>query len=142
MYIYIYIYVYWTITRSFRPSGLARTSLWPRLPGRNTQYIYIYIYIYMHIYIYIYIYVYTYMCMYIYIYIHMVYYNSNCSIQDNILCDSTIVCNRMLYWGPREHLRRHADLGPGRRRENMVGVNTVLAESVEFRHGLYKSCGV
>ena len=28
-----------------------------------------------------------------------------------------------------------------RRRENMVGVNMVLAESVKFKHGLYKSCG-
>ena len=29
-----------------------------------------------------------------------------------------------------------------RRRENMVGVNMVLAESVQFKHGLYKSCGI
>ena len=29
-----------------------------------------------------------------------------------------------------------------RRRENMVGVNMVLAESVRFKHGLYKSCGI
>ena len=28
----------------------------------------------------------------------------------------------------------------GRRRENMVGVNMVLAEFVKFKHGLYKSC--
>ena len=28
-----------------------------------------------------------------------------------------------------------------RRRENMVGVNMVLAESVKLKHGLYKSCG-
>ena len=29
-----------------------------------------------------------------------------------------------------------------RPRENMVGVNMVLAESVKFKHGLYKSCGI
>ena len=29
-----------------------------------------------------------------------------------------------------------------RRRENMVGVNRVLAESVKFKHGLYKSYGI
>ena len=29
-----------------------------------------------------------------------------------------------------------------RRRENMVGVNMVLAEFVKFKHGLYKSCGI
>ena len=29
-----------------------------------------------------------------------------------------------------------------RRRENMVGVNMVLAESVKFKHGLHKSCGM
>ena len=29
-----------------------------------------------------------------------------------------------------------------RRRENMVGVNMVLAEFVKFEHGLYKSCGI
>ena len=29
-----------------------------------------------------------------------------------------------------------------RRRENMVGVNVVLAEIVKFKHGLYKSCGI
>ena len=29
-----------------------------------------------------------------------------------------------------------------RRRENMVGVNMVLAEFVRFKHGLYKSCGI
>ena len=29
-----------------------------------------------------------------------------------------------------------------RRRENMVGVNMVLAESIKFKYGLYKSCGV
>ena len=28
------------------------------------------------------------------------------------------------------------------RRENMVGINMVLAESVRFKHGLYESCGV
>ena len=32
--------------------------------------------------------------------------------------------------------------GGGRRRENMVGVNLVLAEFVKFKHGLYKSCGI
>ena len=29
-----------------------------------------------------------------------------------------------------------------RRRENMVGVNMVLAELAKFEHGLYKSCGI
>ena len=29
-----------------------------------------------------------------------------------------------------------------RRRVNMVGVNMVLAQFVEFKHGLHKSCGV
>ena len=29
-----------------------------------------------------------------------------------------------------------------RRRENMVGVNTALAEFVKFKHGLYRSCGM
>ena len=29
-----------------------------------------------------------------------------------------------------------------RRRENMVGVNMVLAEFVKFKHGLCKSCGI
>ena len=29
-----------------------------------------------------------------------------------------------------------------RRREDMVGVNMVLAEFIEFKHGLYKSCGI
>ena len=29
-----------------------------------------------------------------------------------------------------------------RRRENMVGVNMVLAEFVKFKRGLYKSCGI
>ena len=29
-----------------------------------------------------------------------------------------------------------------RRREHMVGVNMVLAESVKFKHSLYKSCGI
>ena len=29
-----------------------------------------------------------------------------------------------------------------RRRENMVGVNMVLAEFVKLKHGLYKSCGI
>ena len=29
-----------------------------------------------------------------------------------------------------------------RPRENMVGVNMVLAELVKFKHGLYKSCGI
>ena len=32
--------------------------------------------------------------------------------------------------------------GSIRRRENMVGVSMVLAEFVEFKHGLYKSCGI
>ena len=32
--------------------------------------------------------------------------------------------------------------GEDRRRENMVGVNMVLAEFVRFKHGLYKSCGI
>ena len=36
--------------------------------------------------------------------------------------------------------RRFAAIGG--RRENMVGVNMVLAESVKFKHGLCKSCGV
>ena len=31
--------------------------------------------------------------------------------------------------------------GGSRRRENMVGVNMILAESV-FKHGLYESCGI
>ena len=31
---------------------------------------------------------------------------------------------------------------PCRRRENMVGVNMVLAEFVKFKHGLHKSCGI
>ena len=35
--------------------------------------------------------------------------------------------------------RRRRDL---RRRQNMVGVNMVLAEIIRFKHGLYKSCGV
>ena len=29
-----------------------------------------------------------------------------------------------------------------RRRENMVGVNMVLAEFVKFKRGLYNSCGI
>ena len=29
-----------------------------------------------------------------------------------------------------------------RRRENMVGVNMVLAEFIKFKRGLYKSCGI
>ena len=29
-----------------------------------------------------------------------------------------------------------------RRRENMVGVNMLLAELIKFKHGLYESCGV
>ena len=29
-----------------------------------------------------------------------------------------------------------------RRRENMLGVNMVLAEFVKFKHGLYRSCGI
>ncbi len=32
--------------------------------------------------------------------------------------------------------------GQSRRREHMVGVNMVLAESVQFKRGLYKSCGI
>ena len=32
--------------------------------------------------------------------------------------------------------------GQTRRRENVVGVNMVLAQVVRFKHGLYKSCGV
>ena len=31
-------------------------------------------------------------------------------------------------------------VGLVRRRENVVGVNMVLAESFKFKHGLYKSC--
>ena len=29
-----------------------------------------------------------------------------------------------------------------RRREHMVGVNMALAECIEFKNGLYKSCGI
>ena len=36
---------------------------------------------------------------------------------------------------------RFPDAGTGRR-ENMVGVNMLLAEFVRFKHGLYKPCGI
>ena len=64
---------------------------------------------------------------YIYIYIH--------------ICTSIIGC-------PHPHSRFDAVNLVGnsshayRRRVNMVEINMVLAESVEFKHGLYKSCGI
>ena len=42
----------------------------------------------------------------------------------------------------KEHLEVLATSSDYRRRENMVGVNMVLAECVRFKHGLHKSCGV
>ena len=69
-----------------------------------------------------------YACIYIYIYIYVYVY---------------------MYYTNNNYRRKRSALSHGeplvhnnQRRENMVGVNMVLAWFVKFKHGLYKSCGI
>ena len=85
-------------------------------------------------------YVYVCVCIYIYIYIHM--------------CMHMYVCIYIyIYTHTHTHTRAAPEGAAYRRslrpvalycrpRENMVGVNMVLAEFVKFKHGLYNSCGI
>ena len=75
--------------------------------------------------------------MYIYIYTHTyTYILHKSSFGVGVCC----VCCLLIYvfFSPKSEASPCED----RRRENMVGVNMVLAESVEFKHGLYQSCGI
>ena len=65
------------------------------------------------------------MCIYIYIYIY-VYTHVHTYVYTHVLATPA----------PAELV---ADCRG--RRENMVGVNMVLAQSIKFEHGPYKSCG-
>ena len=49
---------------------------------------------------------------------------------------------RSISWSEIGRTSHDAHTHHTRRRENMVGVNMVLAEFVKFKHGLYKSCGI
>ena len=65
-------------------------------------------------------------CIYIYIYIY-IYYFFSCALSARMrrLCRPPQNCWVIF-----------------RRRENMVGVNVVLASFIKFKNGLYKSCGI
>ena len=112
-----------------------------------------YIYIYIHIYIYIYIYTYTIdniteywnrngriaVCnsCYVFFYIIIIIIINIIIIIIIIIIMITIIIiiNISFVSKLREPLYN-------RPRENMVGVNMVLAESGKFKHGLHKSCGI
>ena len=94
-------------------------------------------------YIYIYIYIYTereresYVYTYIYIYIYMATESTHRRLEPS---EKGREPERLTQ--PRRRGPEHAVNIIARRRENMVGVNMVLAEFVKFKHGLYKSCGI
>ena len=92
---------------------------------------YIYIYIYAYVCIYVCMYICMYVCIYIYIYIHIYIY-----------IYIYIYINQAEELEAARAASGAAKAGDSRRRENMVGVNMVLAEFIKFNHGLYKPCGI
>ena len=67
----------------------------------------------------------------------MLYYDMYICI-NNITTTYTYIYIYIYIRRPSRRGRRHST----RPRENMVGANMVLAESVKFKHGLCKSCGI